>query len=87
MLLRICSRSGGRNLPRRTRNTAHSQSRPSLNVQFGAAEIIDQKALLSIAICDTCAKLQEFVNYHVGVTAGRLTVNALLSSDLGKQRK
>jgi polar amino acid transport system substrate-binding protein len=63
------------------------KSRPLLNVQFGAAAIIDQKALLSIAICDTCAKLQEFVNYHVGVTAGTFTVNALLSSDLGKQRK
>jgi polar amino acid transport system substrate-binding protein len=62
------------------------KSRPALNVQFGAAAIIDQKALLSIAICDTCAKLQEFINYHIGVTAGTFTLKALLRSELGKQR-
>jgi polar amino acid transport system substrate-binding protein len=60
------------------------KSRPALNIQFGAAAIIDQNALLSIAICDTCGKLQEFVNYHIGLTAGAFTLNALLGTELGK---
>jgi len=60
------------------------KSRPALNVQFGAAAIIDQNALLSVAICDSCAKLQEFINYHVGLTKGPFELNALLNSELGK---
>lgn len=38
---------------------------PALNVAFGAAIITDQKAFLSIAICETCSKLQDFINYHL----------------------
>jgi len=59
--------------------------KPALNVQFGSAVIIDQNALLSIAICDTCGKLQEFINYHIGMTRGQFTLKELLSSELGKQ--
>src|SRR5690349_14662435 len=61
------------------------KNKPSLNVQLGSAVIVDQKALLSIAICDTCSKLQEFINYHIGVTRGAFTLNELLNSQLGKQ--
>lgn len=57
---------------------------PALNVQFGAAAIIDQDALLSVAICDSCTKLQEFINYHLGLTKGPFTLNALLNSQIGK---
>jgi hypothetical protein len=46
---------------------------------------VDQNALLSIAICDTCSKLQEFVNYHIGMTRGAFTLKGLLDSELGKQ--
>ncbi len=60
------------------------KSRPALNVQFGAAAIVDQQALLSIAICDTCSKLQQFINYHIGATKGVFTLNALLDSEVGK---
>jgi polar amino acid transport system substrate-binding protein len=60
------------------------KNRPALNVQFGAAAIIDQNALLSVAICDSCAKLQEFINYHVGLTKGPFELNALLNSEIGK---
>jgi polar amino acid transport system substrate-binding protein len=60
------------------------KSRPALNVQFGAAAIIDQNALLSVAICDSCAKLQEFINYHIGLTKGPFELNVLLNSELGK---
>jgi polar amino acid transport system substrate-binding protein len=57
---------------------------PALNVQFGTAAIIDQNALLSIAICDTCSKLQELINYHLGRTKNNITLKALLESDTGK---
>jgi ABC-type amino acid transport substrate-binding protein len=61
------------------------KNKPSLNVQLGSAVIVDQKALLSIAICDSCSKLQEFINYHIAVTQGAFTLNELLNSHLGKQ--
>ncbi len=53
------------------------KNKPALNVQLGSAVIVDQKALLSIAICDTCSKLQEFINYHIGVTRGAFTLKGL----------
>jgi polar amino acid transport system substrate-binding protein len=55
---------------------------PTLNVRFGAAIITDQFALLSVAICDTCGKLQEMINYHLSQTLGTFTLPALLASDL-----
>ena len=57
---------------------------PALNVQFGTAAIVDQNALLSIAICDTCSKLQELINYHLGRTKNSITLKTLLKSDTGK---
>jgi ABC-type amino acid transport substrate-binding protein len=60
------------------------KNKPALNVQFGSAVIVDQNALLSIAICDSCSKLQQFINYHIGVTHGAFTLNGLLNSELGK---
>lgn len=61
------------------------KNRPALNVRFGSAAIIDQNAFLSIAICDTCSKLQEFVNYHIATTRGAFTLKGLLDSNLGPQ--
>ena len=61
------------------------KNKPALNVQFGSALIIDQNALLSIAICDTCTKLQAFINYHIGMTRGEFSLKELLNSELGKQ--
>jgi polar amino acid transport system substrate-binding protein len=58
------------------------KNRPALNVQFGAAVISDQKAFLSVAICETCARLQEFINYHLVQTQGMFTLQGLLMSDL-----
>jgi polar amino acid transport system substrate-binding protein len=57
---------------------------PALNVQFGTAAIIDQNALLSIAICDTCSKLQELINYHLLRTKNNITLKTLLDTDTGK---
>lgn len=56
--------------------------RPALNVQFGAAVITDQHAYLSVAICDSCSKLQEFINYHLTQVQGIFTLPRLLASDL-----
>lgn len=57
---------------------------PALNVQLGSAVIVDQNALLSIVICDKCAKLQQFINYHIAMNRGAFTLKELLNSDLGK---
>jgi polar amino acid transport system substrate-binding protein len=61
------------------------KNKPSLNVQLGSAMIVDQSALLSVAICDSCSKLQEFINYHIGMTRGAFTLKGLLDSELGRQ--
>jgi polar amino acid transport system substrate-binding protein len=61
------------------------KNNPALNVQYGPAAIVDQNALLSIAICDPCVKLHAFIDYHIGLTKGVFTLNALLNSRLGKQ--
>jgi ABC-type amino acid transport substrate-binding protein len=63
------------------------KNKPALNVQLGSAVIVDQNALLSVAICDTCSKLQEFVNYHIGMTRDAFTLKGLLDSELGKQAR
>jgi ABC-type amino acid transport substrate-binding protein len=54
---------------------------PALNVKFGAAVMTDQFAFLSIAICNSCSKLQEFINYHLAGTRGAFNLNALLSAE------
>jgi polar amino acid transport system substrate-binding protein len=58
------------------------KNRPALNVHFGAAIITDQKAFLSVAICESCVRLQEFINYHLIQTQGAFTLEKLLASDL-----
>ena len=60
------------------------KNNPALNVKFGTAAIVDQNALLSIAICDSCAKLQELINYHIARTKGSLTIKALLAAEGGR---
>lgn len=60
------------------------KNKPALNVQLGSAVIVDQNALLSVAICDTCGKLQEFINYHIAMNRDAFTLKGLLNSSLGK---
>jgi polar amino acid transport system substrate-binding protein len=60
------------------------KNNPALNIRFGTAAIVDQDALLSIAICDTCSKLQELINYHLERTRKSLTLKELLASDQSK---
>ena len=61
------------------------KNNPALNIRFGTAAIVDQDALLSIAICDTCSKLQELINYHLERTRKSLTLNELLASDQSRK--
>jgi ABC-type amino acid transport substrate-binding protein len=58
------------------------KNRPTLNVRIGAAIITDQKAFLSVAICESCMRLQEFINYHLMQTQGAFTLEKLLAADL-----
>jgi ABC-type amino acid transport substrate-binding protein len=54
------------------------KTEPALNVRFGTAVITDQNAFLSIAICDSCAKLQQFINYHLREYPRVFTIDDLL---------
>lgn len=57
------------------------KNNPALNIRFGAAVLTDQFAFLSIAICNSCSKLQEFINYHLTQTRGAFTLERLLKSE------
>ena len=57
---------------------ASSKIARHLTYNLATAAIIDQNALLSIAICDTCSKLQELINYHLRRTKNNITLKTLL---------
>jgi polar amino acid transport system substrate-binding protein len=57
---------------------------PALNVRFGSAAFTDLKSFLSIAICDTCLRLQEFINYQIAENRVPFTLANLLASDTGQ---
>jgi ABC-type amino acid transport substrate-binding protein len=54
---------------------------PMLNVRFGSAAFTDLKSFLSIAICDTCVRLQEFINYQIAANQVPFALPTLLASD------
>jgi polar amino acid transport system substrate-binding protein len=60
---------------------------PALNVRFGAAIIKDQFAFVSIAICNSCAKLQEFINFFIAQNKGAYTFDRILNASLEEQPK
>jgi polar amino acid transport system substrate-binding protein len=60
---------------------------PALNVHFGMGLLNDQFAFVSIAICDTCTKLQEFINYFIAQNKGAYTLNGILAASLKEQLK
>ena len=53
---------------------------PVLNVRFGSAAFTDITSFLSVAICDTCPRLQEFINYQIAENRVRFTLGGLLAS-------
>jgi polar amino acid transport system substrate-binding protein len=38
---------------------------PAIHIEFGAAVLCDRRSFLTIAICDACVKLEEFINYFI----------------------
>ena len=57
---------------------------PALNVRFGSAAFTDLKSFLSIAICDTCLRLQEFINYQIAENRVPFALPRLLAAEAGK---
>lgn len=57
---------------------------PSLNVRFGSAAFTDQKSFLSVAICGTCSRLEEFINYQIAENRVPFVLSSLLVTDAGK---
>ena len=57
---------------------------PALNVRFGSAAFTDMKSFLSIAICDTCLRLQEFINYQIAENRVPFALASLLAAEAGK---
>jgi polar amino acid transport system substrate-binding protein len=53
---------------------------PSLQVEYGAAVMKDKQAFLAIAICDSCTKLQEFINYFIAQNRVTFSIDDLLST-------
>jgi polar amino acid transport system substrate-binding protein len=57
------------------------KNNPALNVRFGSAALTDQKSFLSFAICETCSRLQEFINYQISENRVPFTLSGLIASD------
>jgi ABC-type amino acid transport substrate-binding protein len=53
---------------------------PAMNIHFGTAIVTDRLAMLSVALCDTCARLQELVNYHLTQVNGAFSLPLLLDN-------
>jgi ABC-type amino acid transport substrate-binding protein len=53
---------------------------PALNVKFGSAAFTDQKSYLSFAVCESCERLQQFINYQIGENRVSFTLSGLLAS-------
>jgi len=53
---------------------------PAFQVSHGAAVMTDRLAFLAIAICDSCAKLQEFINYFLAQNRITFSIDALLAT-------
>jgi hypothetical protein len=52
---------------------------PAMHVDYGAAVIADRRSFLTMAICDSCAKLEEFINYFIAQHAGSYSLDELLA--------
>jgi polar amino acid transport system substrate-binding protein len=57
---------------------------PSLNVRFGTAAFTDVNSFLSVAICPSCIRLREFVNYQIAENRVPFSIARLLASEGAK---
>jgi len=55
---------------------------PALHVHYGAAIMKDKLAFLAIAICDSCTKLQEFINFFIAQNNSMLSIKSLLAANV-----
>ena len=61
------------------------KSEPELNIKYGVASIKDRTSNISVAICDSCAKLQQFINYYLDTEKNDFSiVNSLKLADVKK---
>jgi len=56
---------------------------PAIHIEFGAAVIADRRSFLTMAICDSCLKLEEFINYFIAQHAGFYSLDDLLTISYG----
>jgi polar amino acid transport system substrate-binding protein len=59
------------------------KNNPAFNVRFGSAAFTDQKSLLSVAVCDTCLRLQDFINYQIADNQVAFALPSLLAAQSG----
>lgn len=57
------------------------KNNPALNVRYGSAAFTDVHSFLSVAICDSCIRLQEFVNYQIAENRVPFSVARLLATE------
>jgi polar amino acid transport system substrate-binding protein len=57
---------------------------PAMHVQFGAAVMTDRRSFLTVAICDSCLKLEEFINYFVAQHPNAYSLDELLTISYGR---
>jgi polar amino acid transport system substrate-binding protein len=57
---------------------------PAMHINFGAAVISDRTSFLTIAICDSCVKLEEFINYFIAQHPREYVLDDLLSLNYQK---
>jgi ABC-type amino acid transport substrate-binding protein len=55
------------------------KSNPALNVRFGSVAFTDQRSYLSFAVCESCVRLQQFINYQIGDSRVPFTLYGLLA--------
>lgn len=52
---------------------------PAMHVRFGAAVMTDRRSFLTVAVCDSCVKLEEFINYFIAQHPRAYSLDALLT--------
>jgi ABC-type amino acid transport substrate-binding protein len=52
---------------------------PVLHIRYGAAVMKDRLAFLAVAICDSCAKLQEFINFYIAQNNVSFSMDEMLA--------
>jgi polar amino acid transport system substrate-binding protein len=52
---------------------------PAIHIEYGAAVIADRRSFLAMAICNTCVKLEEFINYFIAQHPRTYSLDELLT--------